>query len=372
MPKIAKFYYIRERPGCFPKQPLHSALLKDLEVKFSEDSYRQRGKVMIFKNPQALRERIAEVTGREAPGKIDIFEDTSAFMSINVGDVVRLAGSDYLITAHAREGRFGIDEQPKFWVKKAVDLGTGQRKIIKMVFRETFNSKIGEVVFRCLRSPEKESEILQKIHEHPNFMHGESVRDAAGNLVRVIDFISGPSLYDYLRRQNVSHEAYYRQNLSTIMQLLIACIEGIAHLHKQGLHHGDIRADHIIINSQTGAYVWIDFDFEVGSLNYDVFGLGNVLLQAVGKGRHSLYDIRLRPSDYPDFKNTLISNDMSLMFRHRIANLRKLYPYISEALNEILMRFSVGAADPYENVDGLLEDLRFLFPFDRCNTPRAL
>jgi serine/threonine protein kinase len=327
---------------------------------------------MIFENQHVLRKRIAEVIKREATGKINIFEDTSAFMSINPGDVVRLAANDYFVTGHAREGRFGIDEQPKFWVKNAVDLTTGARKIIKMVFRETFNSKIGEAVFRCRRSPEKESEVLRRVYEHPNFMHGQPVRDAAGNLVRIIDFISGPSLYDYLRRQNLSHEDYYRRNLSKIMQLLIECIEAMSHLHKQGLHHGDIRADHIIVNSQTGIYVWIDFDFEVGNLNYDVFCLGNVLLQAVGKGRHSLYDIRLRPSDYPDFRTALTSNDMSLMFPHRVANLRKLYPYISENLNEILMRFSAGAMDAYKNVDGLLEDLRFIFPSIKGDSSRAL
>jgi hypothetical protein len=83
---------------------------------------------MIFGNSQVLRKRITEVIQRKAPGKINIFEDTSVFMSINVGDVVRLTGCDYLITDHAREGRFGIDEQPKFWVKKAVDHGTGKRK----------------------------------------------------------------------------------------------------------------------------------------------------------------------------------------------------------------------------------------------------
>lgn len=261
---------------------------------------------------------------------------------------------------HAREGRFGIDEQPKFWVKTSVDLTTGAKKIIKMVFLETFNSRIGATVFCCIRSPEKESEILRKMREHPNFMHGQSVCDAAGNLVRIIDFISGPSLYAYLRRQKMSHEEYYHQKLSKVMRLLIECIEAIAHLHKQGLHHGDIRADHIIINSKTDTYVWIDFDYEVTSLNYDLFCLGNVLQQVVGKGRHSLDDIRLRPSAYPDFNNSLTSRDMSLMFQHRVTNLRKLYPYISEALNEILMRFSVGATDSYKNVDSLLEDLRFL------------
>lgn len=321
---------------------------------------------MIFELPQALRRRIGEVTGREAPSKLNIFEDTSEFMSIDSGDVLRLAGNDYLVMGQAREGRFGIDEQPKFWVKTSIDLTTGARKIIKLVFHETFNSRIGATVFRCLRSPEKESAILLKMRGHRNFMQGQSVRDTAGNLVRIIDFISGPSLYSYLRRKKMSHKAYYHQKLSKIMQLSIECIEAISHLHNQGLHHGDIRADHIIIKSKTDTYVWIDFDYEVSNLNYDLFCLGNVLQQVVGKGRHSLDDIRLRPSDYPDFNNTLTSSDMSLMFRHRVTNLRKLYPYISGPLNEILMRFSVGATDPYKNLDSLLGDLRFLFPSGRC------
>lgn len=316
---------------------------------------------MIFEQPSALRRRISEVTSREVSNKLNIFEDTSEFMSIDVGDILRLSGNDYLVMSHAREGRFGIDEQPKFWVKTSIDLTTGAKKIIKMVFNETFNSRIGETIFRCLRSPEKESAILQKMHGHSNFMHGQSVHDAAGNIVRIIEFISGPSLYTYLRQQKMSHEEYYHQEFSKVMQLFMKCIEAIAHLHKQGLHHGDIRADHIIIKNETNTYVWIDFDYEVSDL-YDVFCLGNVLQQVVGKGRHSLDDIRLRPSDYPDFNNTLTSSDMSLMLRHRVANLHKLYPYISRALNEILMRFSCGATDPYKNVDSLLEDLRFLFP----------
>jgi hypothetical protein len=320
---------------------------------------------MIFEHPQDLKKRIIESTGREVPDKFKVSEDTSEFMSIDAGDIVRLAGNDYFVMGHAREGRFGIDEQPKFWVKKVVDLTTGARKIIKMVFRETFDSQIGAMVFNCTRSPEKESAVLSKMGGHPNFMHGQSVQDTAGNLVRIIDIVPGPSLYEYLRQEEMSHETYYKQKLPKVMQLLIECIEAIAELHKQGLHHGDIRADHLIVNSKTDDYVWIDFDYEISSFQYDVFCIGNVLQQAVGKGRHSLHDIRLRPSNYPDFKNTLTSQDMSLMFRHRVTNLRKLYPYISEPLNEILMRFSVGATDYYKDVDSILEDLRFLFPSER-------
>jgi hypothetical protein len=44
--------------------------------------------------------------------------------------VLRRAGNDYLVAGNAREGRFGIDEQPKFWVKSAIELKTGVRKCI--------------------------------------------------------------------------------------------------------------------------------------------------------------------------------------------------------------------------------------------------
>jgi len=317
---------------------------------------------MIFEQQSTLRDRIKELTNREPERNPRIFEDTSEFMSIDVGDVMRLSGNDYLVTGHAREGRFGIDDQPKFWVKKSIDLTTGLKKIIKLVFLETFINKINETVFHFLRSPEKEAAVLLKMNGHPNFMQGKSVYDTAGNLVRIIDFVPGPSLYLYLQQLKISHKEYYHLELPRIMQSFIESVKAILALHKHGLSQGDIRADHIIIENQTNRYVWIDFDYEVDSLDYDIFCLGNVLHQVVGKGRHSLHDIRLEPWNYPDFKGTLTSKDMSLMFQYRVGNLRKLFPYISEDLNQILMQFSFGVTAPYEKVDTLLSDLRFLFP----------
>ncbi len=317
---------------------------------------------MIFKNPQALRQRITEITKRAVNSKITVFENTSEFMSIDAGNILRLDGNDYLVLGYAREGRFGLDEQPKFWVKTVIDLTTGERKIVKLVFHETFNSRIGSTVFTFVRSPQKESEILRRMSGHPNFMQGKPVNDAIGNLVRIIDFIPGPSLYDYLRRLDMPHEAYYRQVLSRLIKPVIACIDAIAQLHKKGLHHGDIRADHILLKESISDYVWIDFDYEVDYPSYDLLCLGNVLLQVAGKGRHSLYDIAFRPSAYPGVIDSLTQSDMSLMFRHRVANLRKLFPYISTELNDILMRFSVGGTDHYCDVNTLLGDLRALFP----------
>ncbi len=317
---------------------------------------------MIFENFQTLKERIEEVTHWKASSQLKIFEDTTEFMSIDPGDVMRLGTNDYLVTGHAREGRFGIDEQPKFWVKIARDLTSGKRKIIKLVFRETFHGSVGTTQFNCIRSPEKEADVLEKVRHHPNFMHGESVQDTKGNVVRIIDLVSGTSLYESLRRLGISHEAYYKEKFPQAMQSMIQAMEGIALLHSKGTHHGDIRADHIIIESDTGTYVWIDFDYDMGNSSYDVYCLGNVLQQVVGKGRHSLDDIRNLPLNYPFFKDTLTPGDMLLMYRHRVTNLRKLFPYIPEALNEILMRFSVEATAPYQSADSLIKDLRVLFP----------
>jgi len=321
---------------------------------------------MIFGQPELLRQRVVEIAKRSINGKIEVFEDTSPFMSIEPGNVIRLAGNDYFVMGHAREGRFGLDEQPKFWVKRTIDLTTGERKIIKLMFHEAFDSRVGDTVFRCVRNPQKESTILSEMRGHPHFMQGETVCDGAGNPVRIIDFVQGPSLYDHLRQLAMPHTVYYQQVLPGLMESVIGCMDGISQLHRCGLHHGDIRADHVLLKNWTTPFVWIDFDYEISQPNYDLFCLGNVLIQVVGKGRHSIHDIRERPGEYPDFHCSLTLEDMSQMFQHRVANLRKLFPHISDDLNEILMRFCFGSKAPYRDVDTLISDLRSVFSSGRC------
>ena len=322
---------------------------------------------MIFEDPQVLKSRITALTRKPIWHEPRVFQDTSEFMSIEVGSVLRLAGRDYVVMGHGREGRFGLDEEPKFWAKIAMDLSTGERKIVKLVFHEAFTGRLGETLFHCERSPDKESRILEAVLGHPHFMQGKSVRDSIGNPVRIIDFIPGPSLYGYLRNMDMTHEAYYHRIFPGLMPRVIECIEAIAHLHRNGFHHGDIRADHILLSSETNQYVWIDFDYHISLPEYDLLCLGNVLQQVVGKGRHSVHDIRLSPAHYPEFKEKLTETDMLLMFPHRVANLRKLFPHISTDVNDILMRFSAGSKDRYQDLSTLLSDLRSLFPvFTKC------
>ena len=54
-----------------------------------------------------------------------IHTDTTDYFRVEYGDVVLLGGKPYLIRHNAKEGRFGLDDEVKFWVKRAIDLNKG-------------------------------------------------------------------------------------------------------------------------------------------------------------------------------------------------------------------------------------------------------
>ena len=284
--------------------------------------------------------------------------DATDFYRVEYGDVLVLDSHAYLILNNTKEGRFGLEDQEKFWVKRAIDLADGRRKIIKLVFHERFRACIGDIAFDCFRSPRKEARILKKVADHPHFMHGAAVEDSQGNIIRVLDFIYGPSLHDAIASINQAHERYFYDSFPRIFKCFVACVEAIAFLHHEGEKHGDIRRDHIIIDRESGLYRWIDFDFNYrhreNIFGYDLFGLGNVLMFLAGKGDVLLPDL-IRMS-HP-FSGTLRPQDFNIVFHHRLANLKKIYPYIPESLNRIMLHFSMGANWFYEHVDQFLEDL---------------
>lgn len=284
--------------------------------------------------------------------------DATDFYRVGYGDLLVLAGRPYLILNNAKEGRFGLDDQEKFWVKRAVDLETGQRKIIKLVFFENFTATVGGIAFACFRSPGKEARILNKVAGHPHFMQGFAVTDSRGNVIRVLDFIYGKSLYDAIEAMTCSHECYFFEYFPGIFAKFRLCIEAIGFLHRHGEKHGDIRRDHVLIDRESGNYRWIDFDFNYrhheNIFGYDLFGIGNVLMYLVGKGDLLVPD--LERAAHPSAA-VIGPGDRNIVFRHRLANLRKVYPYIPESLNRILLHFSTGANWFYEHVDQLLEDL---------------
>jgi len=313
---------------------------------------------MIFENPKELKERVERMAGRRVYGAVQVVEDTSNYMSIYGGMVLRLAGIDYFVTGDATEARFGIDDQPKFWVKYAVDLTDGAKKILKLVFHESFQAKLGPATVRCVRRPEKESEVLDLVAGDARFMQGRTVQDCAGNNVRIIDRIRGDTLYNHVAVLEQSHEEYFHDSLPAILDKVVGCIEALAFLHEHGQQHGDVRNDHIMIERDSGAYRWIDFDYWVNYLDYEVWCVGNVLTYVVGKGIIACRDATRELEGRSGAGATIEPGDALVLFPHRLANLRKLYPYIPETLNEQLMRFSASAFDFYEDVTQVIDDLR--------------
>lgn len=292
------------------------------------------------------------------PRGFAIYTDTTDYFRIGYDDVVLLCGKPYLIRHNAKELRFGLDDEVKFWVKRAIDLMNGSLKIIKLVFDEEFISHIGSRKFKFFRNPRKEARILNLVNGHKNFMHGYSIKDEKGNLVRVLDYIKGNPLSKYVENLHLDHETYFHEHLPGILDHFVACIQAIQFLHDHGQKHGDVRRDHIIMDQESGHYRWIDFDFDYRYKKirhlYDLFGLGNVLVFLVGQGDVLFTD--LKREDHPALQ-TITEDDVNIMFNNRIVNLKKIYPYIPEPLNRVLMHFSKGATLAYENTAQLLSDL---------------
>ena len=289
-----------------------------------------------------------------------IHTDTSEFFSIDGGDIIQVGEKQFKVTGHAREMRFGI-EDPKFWVKRAVDIDTGDRKYIKLSFLETFKTKLGGLTIQCFRNPEKEGEILDLTRNHPYFMHGKVYRDDKNNNIRVLDIVHGENYLFYIDSFKMPYEEYYKKHLPSLLKDLVRLFEAIRVLHVNGYTHGDIRNDHVIRENHTGNLVWIDFDYDYSTsenpFSLDLYGLGNILCYTIGQGFHTYYHLKKESTRYGNLVEQLVPEDFSLLDQRRLYNLRKLYPMVPKTLNNILLHFSIGAEVAYESVEEIIEDL---------------
>jgi hypothetical protein len=285
-------------------------------------------------------------------------KDTSDFFRVDYDDVVVLNGVPYFVRNNEREGRFGLEDEPKFWVKRARNLLTGEVKILKWVFREKFEARIGKLVYECVRSPQKEARILELVRGRPEFMQGETVLDSSGSELRILDYIKGRTLGQIAVELGADHEDFFRSHYPALLDEFVGVVEAIRFLHDQNEKHGDIRRDHIIKDADTGRYRWIDFDFNYwhgeSRFGFDLFGLGNVLLFITGRG--DITTNRLYEKDRKIF-DRLTMDDVNIVFHNRVNNLRKVFPYIPEKLNRVLMHFAYSAPVYYEHTRELLEDL---------------
>jgi hypothetical protein len=287
-----------------------------------------------------------------------IREDTTDFHRIHHGDVVVLDGVGYLIKGTESEKKFGMEGERKPWVKSCVDLVSGERKVMKLPFHEEFACSIEGGKFTCLRNPEKEARILDKTRGRPGFMQGVCVIDPAGGNVRILDRIAGNSLDIVVRGLPGDHRRYYENHLSGILRGVVSAVRSLAHLHSLGEIHGDITPDHIFREIKTGHYIWIDFDYDYKDFHdvfhRDILEMGALLAFVVGKEYVAYWDLEAR---HPEIAERITHEDTLLVLRNQIANLKLVYPYIDDGLNDILLRFSHGSENRYGSAAELADDL---------------
>jgi hypothetical protein len=290
-----------------------------------------------------------------------IFHDTSDFTRIDYGDIIHVENRYFLVVGYAKEGRFGIEEQPKQWVPKVYDLESGERYILKLVFHETFNLMLNKLNVTCYRSPEKEAQVLDLVHGNMMFMQGHSTLDTAGNIVRILDIIRGTRLDTAISRLGGNYEDYLSLHLKDILLQFLKAIEAIILLHSFGFKHGDIRRDHILIDRKRNHFRWIDFDYDFylpeRPFALDLIGLGNILLFILGRKNYRSIDVLKHPQMGKKVLSTIHYNDLSILSQDRIFNLGKLFPLLPTHFNDILVHFSTGTEVMYDTVQEFYDEL---------------
>lgn len=292
-----------------------------------------------------------------------IITDTSEFMRIEPGDVISVNGSNYLVHRDAVEQGMGYKDV-KFWVKKCTELETGDAKLLKLVFHESFHLTYGCLRIKCYRSPRKEGRMLDLVRGDTRFMQGRTALDEAGNRIRIIDIIAGKRIDHVVAGIKADHETYFHEHFPGILAKFIGSCEAIADLHAQGELHGDIHLDHLMREYETGDYRWIDFDYayeaQANPFGLDLFGLGRILACITGKWLHTpqtLHELGIK------FDTSLLNeNDFSCVHKNEIVHLKKVFPYITDSLNRVLLHFSKGAELCYDSVGEFVEDLRASAP----------
>lgn len=313
--------------------------------------------------PELIRQKALEhsvVKGMRRRPRV--FTDTHDFTAIDYGDIILADDRFFLVIAYTREGRFGVDDQPKQWVPKVSDLVSGETHILKLVFHEKFEVTFGDFCIPCYRNPEKEARVLELVRGDFRFMQGYGVEDEAGNLVRILDLIRGWRLDKFIHRFEMGHEEYFETVVPGILGEFLNSVEAIMLVHANGMRHGDIRRDHVYVEYDTGRFRWIDFDYDFylpeRPFALDIYELGSILMYIVGRENYSPQTILADPA-LGSRKLALLSNDdFSLLSVNRVVNLRLLYPYIPKKLNDIFMHFGKGTPVFYDSASELADDLK--------------
>ena len=275
-------------------------------------------------------------------------------------DVVILGGVPYFVRNNEREGRFGLEDEPKFWVKRSINLLTGETEGPEVGLQGALRGQDREPRVRMRAEPPEGGADPGTGPRQGGFHAGD---DGAG-LRRPP--ASHPRLHprqdalpDRAHCSGQDHEDFFYDHFPIVLDEYVGIVEAIRFLHQSGEKHGDIRRDHLIKDETTGRYRWIDYDFNYrhgeSRFAYDLFGLGNILVFITGRGDVTTNRLLAAGARHPGPADRRRCEHRVPQPRRQSEKDLSLHPRIPEPGAACI--FPRGPQVYYETTEELLEDL---------------
>jgi serine/threonine protein kinase len=143
------------------------------------------------------------------------------------------------------------------------ELGSGARGTARLM-TDPNDSKAPPLVVKQGADAEeiyKEADNYKKLGDHPNIAKCFGVREVDGKKGIVMEAVQGKSasgLADNLRARVAKGELSEEEYWSTVQYTMSKMLEGLAHMHKAGFVHNDIKPDNVMVDKNTGEVKLID------------------------------------------------------------------------------------------------------------------
>jgi signal transduction histidine kinase/serine/threonine protein kinase/CheY-like chemotaxis protein/tetratricopeptide (TPR) repeat protein len=139
-----------------------------------------------------------------------------------------------IIIANKYELRSKITDSGMSEIWLADDLTTKKRVIIKKIIEENRNKNIENILLF-----KKQAEILRQL-KHENIVEIYDVGESDGNFYIAMEYVKGRNLSLYLKTRR-------KLDIESFLGIAIPLCETLAFIHQQGIMHGDIRPENIML-----------------------------------------------------------------------------------------------------------------------------
>ena len=125
-------------------------------------------------------------------------------------------------------------------VYQAFDTNLTRKVVLKVMHRQLANHESFQLRFM------QEAQAAARL-DHPSIIKVYNF-DTTPNLYMVMEYVSGPSLGEYVKHQQSKNEVV---NLDTVLRLVAQVADGLDYAHGQGVVHRDIKPSNILLKPLT-------------------------------------------------------------------------------------------------------------------------